>query len=378
MRISAPIPVPASPRGYRGDLILFMAIAFILSWACWFTAVGLGGSAMTAPTVLPYLFGAFGPLVGALVIRIRRVRRGEPVPEHAVRSRRKGLLWALLLLVLASATVLSAALLAHVAGGPAVSLEDAKDVMKDAGGPAAFLVSMVISGPLSEEPGWRGTAYPRMRASMGRLQVGLVLGVLWAVWHLPLFFIDGTRFMAAEPARDSQHRDGTQRPDRRRESQRAGCVRATVIALGPLHRTPRTPRWHVFCGPEAVDALQPRTRVGWRLLPRIPGGVITAAMTSGNGRPGNRRRGESPLAGRHMARSESSARPAGPTVGPATAQSRSVRLPEALRNQPQHSRPPPRVVPARCRAMSKRKWFTCIHPTPSQAAVAAVPNRPRR
>lgn len=88
--------------------------------------------------------------------------------------------------------MLSGALLAQAGGGPALSLQDAKDTMKDAGGPAAFLVSMVISGPLSEEPGWRGTAYPRMRASMGRFQAGLVLGVIWAVWHLPLFFIDGT------------------------------------------------------------------------------------------------------------------------------------------------------------------------------------------
>ncbi|MER7790399.1 CPBP family intramembrane glutamic endopeptidase [Streptomyces sp. NPDC097640] len=187
--LSAPA---AAPNSRRNDLILFMAIAFTVSWASWFTAIGLGGSAMKAPTVLPYLFGAFGPLVGALVIRVRRVRRGEPVPEHAVRFQRKALLQAPLLLVLASATVLSAALLGHAAGDPALSWEDAKDVMKDAGGPAAFLVSMVISGPLSEEPGWRGTAYPRMRASMGRFQVGLALGVIWAVWHLPLFFINGT------------------------------------------------------------------------------------------------------------------------------------------------------------------------------------------
>ncbi|MER8162172.1 CPBP family intramembrane glutamic endopeptidase [Streptomyces sp. NPDC094472] len=190
---SLPSPVsPAAPDSRRGDLIPFMAIAFALSWAAWFTAIGLGGSATSPPTALPYPFGAFGPLIGALVIRVRRGRRGEPAPEHAVRFRRKTLLWAPLLLVLASATVLSAALLAHAAGDPALSLQDAKDVLKDAGGPAAFLVSMVISGPLSEEPGWRGTAYPRMRASMGRFQVGLVLGVIWAVWHLPLFFIDGT------------------------------------------------------------------------------------------------------------------------------------------------------------------------------------------
>ncbi|RLV80193.1 hypothetical protein D3C57_117450 [Streptomyces rapamycinicus NRRL 5491] len=189
---SAPSTALSAPNRHRSDLTLFMVIAFGVSWASWFTAVGLGGSATQAPTVLPYLFGAFGPLIGALVIRVRRGRRGEPAPEHVVRFRRTTLFWAPLLLALASATVLSAALLAHAASGPALSWDDAKEVMQDAGGPAAFLVSMVISGPLSEEPGWRGTAYPRMRASMGRFRVGLVLGVIWAVWHLPLFFIDGT------------------------------------------------------------------------------------------------------------------------------------------------------------------------------------------
>jgi hypothetical protein len=72
---------PTVPDSRRSDLILYMAIAFILSWASWFAAIGLGGSAMTAPTVLPYLFGAFGPVIGALVIRIRRARRGEPLPN---------------------------------------------------------------------------------------------------------------------------------------------------------------------------------------------------------------------------------------------------------------------------------------------------------
>ncbi|MEW2356898.1 type II CAAX endopeptidase family protein [Spirillospora sp. NPDC029432] len=185
-------PPAAAPGRSRHDLLLFMALAFVLSWGSWLAAMATGGTAMTAPTVLPYIFGAFGPLIAALVVRIRRARRGEPAPAHAVRFRRASLLWAPLFLVLAAATVLVAALIGHAAGGPALSWEDAKDTMDGMGGPAAFLVSMVISGPLSEEPGWRGTAYPRMRASMNRLQVGLVLGVIWAVWHLPLFFIDGT------------------------------------------------------------------------------------------------------------------------------------------------------------------------------------------
>ncbi|MFJ4622458.1 CPBP family intramembrane glutamic endopeptidase [Streptomyces sp. NPDC088812] len=182
-----------SPARRRADLILFMVLAFGVSWASWGAAIAIGGPAKNGePTYAPFLLGAFGPLIGALVIRIRRRRRGEPVPPHAVRYRPSAWLWALLLIALSAGAVLVAAVIGHAAGGPAVSWTDAKDVMNDMGGPAAFLVSMIVSGPLSEEPGWRGTAYPRMRATMGPFRIALILGVVWAVWHLPLFFIDGT------------------------------------------------------------------------------------------------------------------------------------------------------------------------------------------
>lgn len=187
----APVPVPARTRA---DVLLFMLIAFVVSWGSWGAAMGIGGSAAAGePAYVPFLLGAFGPLVGALVIRVRRRRRGEPVPPHAVRFRAaKALRWTPPLILLAAATVLAAAVLGHAAGDPALSWDGAQDTMKDMGGPAAFLVSMLVSGPLSEEPGWRGTAYPRMRATMGHFRIGLTLGVIWAVWHLPLFLIDGT------------------------------------------------------------------------------------------------------------------------------------------------------------------------------------------
>jgi membrane protease YdiL (CAAX protease family) len=102
------------------------------------------------------------------------------------------LFWVLPLLALASATVLAGALLAHLVGGPEVSLTSGRALIVTVGGPVPFIVGMLVAGPLAEEPGWRGTAYPRMRASMGRIQAGLLLGVVWAIWHLPLFFIHGT------------------------------------------------------------------------------------------------------------------------------------------------------------------------------------------
>ncbi|WP_376705018.1 type II CAAX endopeptidase family protein [Mesorhizobium sp. ISC25] len=44
----------------------------------------------------------------------------------------------------------------------------------------------VFSGPLGEEPGWRGFATPRLLAKHSALAGSLILGTIWAIWHLPL------------------------------------------------------------------------------------------------------------------------------------------------------------------------------------------------
>jgi uncharacterized protein len=55
--------------------------------------------------------------------------------------------------------------------------------------PLLFLaVYAFLLGPLGEEPGWRGFALPRLQSLHGPLVGSLILGVLWGLWHLPLFF----------------------------------------------------------------------------------------------------------------------------------------------------------------------------------------------
>lgn len=51
---------------------------------------------------------------------------------------------------------------------------------------------MVLGGPLGEEFGWRGYALPALSQRLGWRGASLVLGVVWAVWHLPLFWMPGT------------------------------------------------------------------------------------------------------------------------------------------------------------------------------------------
>lgn len=46
----------------------------------------------------------------------------------------------------------------------------------------------LFGGPTAEEPGWRGFATPQMQKYYNPLIVGLIIGFMWTVWHLPLYF----------------------------------------------------------------------------------------------------------------------------------------------------------------------------------------------
>ncbi len=158
-------------------LVAFFGLTLLLSWWSWpFYALGLA----------PAAFFPCGPLVAALiVIGIAEGRAGyRDLGARMIRWRVGWTWW-----VVAAATplaVLAVAAVANVAiwGAPAP-------------GPAAIAWSQIalaaairfvnpLDGPLGEEPGWRGYALPRMQAQRSPLGSGVVLGVIVALWHLPL------------------------------------------------------------------------------------------------------------------------------------------------------------------------------------------------
>lgn len=54
-----------------------------------------------------------------------------------------------------------------------------------------LLAFMLVLGPV-EELGWRGFALPILQRRLVPFWAGLVLGVVWALWHLPAFLLSGT------------------------------------------------------------------------------------------------------------------------------------------------------------------------------------------
>jgi membrane protease YdiL (CAAX protease family) len=161
----------------RNRLVAFFGLTFLLSWWSWpFYAVGL------APTA----FFPCGPLVAALVvIGLTDGRAGyRDLGARMVRWRVGWTWW--LVAVGTPLAVLAVAATTNVAlfGAPAPVLSGI--AWTQVALVAAIRFVNPLDGPLGEEPGWRGYAVPHLQAQRSPLASGLVLGVIVALWHLPL------------------------------------------------------------------------------------------------------------------------------------------------------------------------------------------------
>ena len=174
---------------WRGTIaaMLFYLLAFGWSWGVWGAAIAVGADAGIDTGWTLLLLGAMAPGLAGLALAWRD-RAGWPdYLRRLVDPRRiPPAMWPVVLLA-APCLVFLAQL---AAGPPALHFPDA--ALASPIGLLVFLVRVLALGPLVEEPGWRGWALPRLQARLGARRAALALGAIWALWHLPLFFIPGT------------------------------------------------------------------------------------------------------------------------------------------------------------------------------------------
>lgn len=186
---------PRATRALTGrhPVLVFFLLTYLISWS-WWVPLALRGEVVRAgagwPTHLP---GLAGPAVAAVLITaILDGRRGLcDLGLRAVRWRVGWRWW----VVVAATFGLAAlgAVQALVTGDDVPSLADfTRYTGVGSISPVGVVVMVLVINGLGEETGWRGFAVERLIREHDLRWTALLVGLGWAGWHLPFFWLVDT------------------------------------------------------------------------------------------------------------------------------------------------------------------------------------------
>jgi membrane protease YdiL (CAAX protease family) len=178
---------PSPKQGHRK----YAVIAFILGWMLATPIILLYltvNQQMALSTWLVIVCGITGILPAFVISCVYSRIPGVSDLLHTYRKPRGSLGYYLLALLLVPATWLAGNLLSRLLGTEIPFIRDPVVDIKLLGMVMLFFLYNLIYGGISEEPGWRGFALPRLQEKFSPLVSSLILGVIWAFWHAPANF----------------------------------------------------------------------------------------------------------------------------------------------------------------------------------------------
>ena len=173
----------------KRNLILFFIISFVISWLLWIPSVLVSlGIIPSGPIQILGNFAVFGPFIAAFLLSILKGPKGEGkrlfLSGWNVKFGKKWILALFIPIIVSGLAILI------------VSFIEPMDRFQYAPPPIMWIPNFIlyyfIGGPFTEEYGWRGYALDRLQSKYNAVIASLLLGLVWGVWHLPLFFMEGT------------------------------------------------------------------------------------------------------------------------------------------------------------------------------------------
>ena len=154
------------------SISIFFLLTFAWSWSCWLLAPVVQAESNYASSALFFL-GGFGPSLAAIaLVCLNGGRTGFRAWLLRCLPWRGSSGW-LILAFLSPLAVLTVAAGAHMSLGG--SMPPSPATLHVGLFVANFFLVFLVGGPLGEEQGWRSAS--------------LALGIIWGLWHLPLFFV---------------------------------------------------------------------------------------------------------------------------------------------------------------------------------------------
>lgn len=170
--------------------VKFFLLTYVISWSCWIAAIGISGPKRFDDSVIPgilLLAGTFAPaLCGLMLTAYAEGKPGVMSMLSRMLQGGVGLRWFLFAILY----------MPIIKGMVALSYRLATGTWPPFGHESALVIAAAIlfSTPVQagEEIGWRGYALPRIASRLGLGWASVIVGLIWGVWHLPLFFWPGS------------------------------------------------------------------------------------------------------------------------------------------------------------------------------------------
>ncbi len=172
----------------------FFVFVFCWTWFFWILAAAWGISAQSPLGIALMIVGLLGPMLGGISFTYLtqdaegwREYWSRIVDPKRIPARSYPIIFLFVPCLMAIAVLLDIAL-----NGNAVLTQIGERVSPFIAAPSTivpFLLRAVVFGPFPEELGWRGYVLDRLQAKWNALLSSLILGAIWALWHLPLFYI---------------------------------------------------------------------------------------------------------------------------------------------------------------------------------------------
>jgi hypothetical protein len=166
------------------SMSLYLAVAFGTAWSLWFVGWLITRHALSLPLFPVLVAGSFGPFIGALIATFSAGGSKYSLHFYArIFSLRMG--WGVFLI---SFFLLPALAVIVEIVHAALTRRSLHFTMTLSEVPLNYLFLFILGGTLAEEYGW-SLLSDTLDDVLPLKASTFVLGVIWALWHLPLFFI---------------------------------------------------------------------------------------------------------------------------------------------------------------------------------------------
>lgn len=179
--------------------IFFLALTFLWSWTNWFIGLKVLSNGISPETIgqfLPLFFvGVYGPTAsgiitslifdgfsGVLALLKKLVIWKAPISSYLY-------VVFLPLIFVAIGILLYSQLIGDIGEFDSAALNYIP----------ATLLAGIYAGPLGEELGWRGFLLPELQKRFSPFKSAIVIGVVWFLWHVPLWWAPFGTLVSGEP-----------------------------------------------------------------------------------------------------------------------------------------------------------------------------------